>query len=165
MPGRGGAGNILAVQQENERVAADLEANQSAAESYAQPTPIRNEPQYAHSGRGGAGNFYSPKELSQKGQYKDTDLSQVGDGTKDSGLATTDPFSNAKPLSGPTRTYGRGGVGNYSYDASENQEKALRKKMEEDEDKQQKLKADIEAGVKETLAMPPKAKLPGEQPY
>lgn len=162
MPGRGGAGNILAVQQENERVAADLEANQSAAGSYAQPTPIRNEPQYAHSGRGGAGNFYSPKELSQNGQYKDTDF---GNGTQDSRLATADPFSNAKPLSGPTRTYGRGGVGNYTYDASENQEQALRRRIQEDEDKQQKLKADIEAGVKETLAMPPKAKLPGEQPY
>ncbi|CAK4032613.1 Hypothetical predicted protein [Lecanosticta acicola] len=158
MSGRGGAGNILAIQQENARISADLEANQSAADSYNAPAPMRSEQQYAHSGRGGAGNYYSPKQLSETGQYRDTNIGEVADLSGRRGATASEATST-------TRTYGRGGVGNYAYDASENQEKALRNKMQEDEEKQQKLKADIEAGVKETLAMPEKAKLPGGHPY
>lgn len=68
--GRGGAGNYEAIQRENEKVANDLEANQSAADNatnnYVPPDIAeRSEAQYAHTGRGGAGNYYSPRELTE----------------------------------------------------------------------------------------------------
>ena len=42
--------------------------------------------------------------------------------------------------------------------------KAARRRREEDE-KQARLKEDIEKGVHESLAFPSKAKLPGGEPY
>lgn len=46
----------------------------------------------------------------------------------------------------------------------EDEERAARKRIRENEARE-KLKAEVEKGVKESLAMPQKAKLPGEEPY
>lgn len=173
--GRGGAGNIQALEQENARVSADLEANQQAAESDRKGRlpaqhPEREEQQYAHTGRGGMGNFFSPKELSRTGNFSDAHRSHIlGDGTQPP-AESAEQMQDAPPSynaalsnAAPTRTVGRGGAGNYSFGVSESEEKAARKRIE-DEKMREKLKEEIEAGVKDQLAMPPKAKLPGGEP-
>lgn len=159
--GRGGAGNIQAVEQENKRIAADLEAGQDAAKSFSQPPPLREEQQYAHSGRGGAGNYYSPKELSDTGVYKDSGLGKkVGDGVDTIG---NEPVPQAKE---EVRKVGRGGAGNYAaFDSSEGQTRALEKRLEADRAMREMVKADVEEKVKSTLAEPPRAKLAGVEPY
>jgi len=170
--GRGGAGNIEAVQKETERANNDLEANKSAASNagndFVPPADIkRDEQQYAHTGRGGMGNFYSPKELNQSGNFSDAHRSHIpGDGT----LAPTEgsdapPSYNAVSANAePARKTGRGGAGNYAIGINEAETRAARRRHEEDE-RQAKLKEDIEKGVQETLAFPSKAKLPDGEPY
>jgi hypothetical protein len=67
----------------------------------------------------------------------------------------------AAPAAGPTSKTGRGGAGNFEWGSPE----AERRQQEEADRKQQKLQADVEKGVKENLAFPSKAKLPGGEPY
>lgn len=131
----------------------------------------KNEQQYAHSGRGGAGNYYSPKELSETGRFSDAHRSHIpGDGTQPpassvGAAASSEPpsYSTASTGSGATKSWGRGGAGNMSYGMMEDEERAARRKLQEDEAKE-KLKAEVERGVGETLAMPQKAKLPAAEP-
>jgi predicted transcriptional regulator len=80
--GRGGAGNYEAIQRENEKISKDLEASQSAAEkatnNYLPPDIAeRSEAQYAHTGRGGAGNYYSPKDLAEHGNFSGAQTSHI----------------------------------------------------------------------------------------
>ena len=166
--GRGGAGNIQALEQETARVAADPEANQQTAESSSQNSalPEKEEQKFAHTGRGGMGNYYSPKELSQTGHFSDAHRSHIlGDGTQpptEAGQSTGPPSYSATQASAeqPTRMVGRGGAGNFSFGVSESEERAARKRMA-DEKKREVLTGEIEQGVKEQLAVPPKAKLSG----
>ena len=162
--GRGGAGNVQAIEQESKRIAADLEAGPNAAKSFSQPPPLREEQQYAYKGRGGAGNWYSPKELSDTGVYKDSGLSQrVGDGINAVG---NEPLPQDRAGASEVRKVGRGGAGNYAaYDSSEGQTMALEKKIEAGREMREMMKADVEEMVKSTLAEPPRAKLAGAEPY
>ncbi|KAK4548662.1 hypothetical protein LTR36_009573 [Oleoguttula mirabilis] len=167
--GRGGAGNIQAIEQDSARVAADLEANQQDGSTGvpAAANVERQEQQYAHKGRGGVGNWYSPKELKEKGHFNDAHRSHIlGDGTQppansaDVGTGNAPPSYNAaQPSTETIKTYGRGGAGNYSFGVSESEERAARKRMQQEETKE-KLKAEIEKNVQQSLAMPAKAKLP-----
>lgn len=80
--GRGGAGNYEAIKRENEKVANDLESNQSAADNatnnYVPPDIAeRGEAQYAHTGRGGAGNYYSPRDLAENGNFSGAQTSHI----------------------------------------------------------------------------------------
>jgi hypothetical protein len=80
--GRGGAGNYEAIKRENEKINNDLEASQSAAETagvnYIPPDIAeRGEAQYAHTGRGGAGNYYSPRELVEHGNFSGAQTSHI----------------------------------------------------------------------------------------
>lgn len=157
--GRGGAGNIQAVEEANKRIAEDIEANHPGAETLnTQPAPTSDE-QYARVGRGGAGNFYNPQDDS------DTNRIGLGDGINSLGsgpIETSRKTAVSNPE--PTKNFGRGGAGNFLFDSSENQDRALRRQLEEDEQKKQEVKEQVEKGVEETLAMPPKAKLPREMP-
>ena len=63
----------------------------------------------------------------------------------------------------PTAKSGRGGAGNFEWGTSEADRKAAQQEEEADR-KQQKLKDDVEKGVKDNLAFPSKAKLPGGEP-
>lgn len=167
--GRGGAGNYEAIQRENEKISNDLEANQSAADnatnSYVPPDIAeKGEAQYAHTGRGGAGNYYSPQDLSQTGNFSGAQTSHIlGDGTPA-------PSDNVRPAAAPAVTggpipkTGRGGAGNYDFGINEAERKAARQHEEADR-RQQRLKEDVEQGVKENLAFPSKAKLPGGEPF
>ena len=80
--GRGGAGNYEAIQRENEKVNNDLERSQSTAEkagiNYIPPDIAeRTEAQYAHTGRGGAGNYYSPRDLVETGNFSGAQTSHI----------------------------------------------------------------------------------------
>ena len=78
-------------------------------------------------------------------------------------MCIRDRYNTVRSSVEPTRIVGRGGAGNYSFGVSESEEKAARKRIE-DEKKRDKLQEDIETGVKEQLAVPPKAKLSGGEP-
>lgn len=149
--GRGGAGNLDAVAQENARIAEDLEASRSDAGALTESPTVyvqRQEPSYV--GRGGSGNYGSLKE---SGNWDGLDQ------------ATEVPFSNIRKDSQPqSPTYGRGGAGNYTAGSVEGKQKASRRKTE-DEQKREKLKEEVEKGVHEQLAIPQKAKLPAGNPY
>jgi hypothetical protein len=166
--GRGGAGNYeAAIQRDNEKISNDLEANQSAADnatnSYAPPDIAeKSEAQYAHTGRGGAGNYYSPQDLSQTGSFVGAQTSHIlGDGTPA-------PSDNSRPAAAPAAApppkTGRGGAGNFDFGINEAERKAARQHEDADR-RQQQLKQDVEKGVQEKLAFPSKAKLPGGEPY
>lgn len=154
--GRGGAGNIQAVDEASKRIAEDIEANHGAVKSYTLPAQSQDDQQYARVGRGGAGNFYSSQELS------DAEKAGLGDGINSLGSGAVEASKTAPAE--PTRTFGRGGAGNFSFDSGENQDRASLKKLEEDEQKKLQLNEQVEKGVEQTLAMPPKAKLPRAEP-
>lgn len=157
MAGRGGAGNILALQQQTERIAQDVEANRKPVvldEPGTVSGAAREEQQYAYTGRGGAGNYYVPKELEQTGHFSNAHRSHIlGDGT----LAPGGNDKDAKVT--PARWQGRGGAGNFAWDVVQDEERAAQKKLEADREKEAKLKAEVERGVEASIAMPEKAKL------
>lgn len=150
--GRGGAGNIDTASQDIARAAANLEANGFTGDSFSQTSsPLdlvqRQEPSYV--GRGGSGNYGS-----------------TGDPMhwEDSSSRSIEPVTRSRRDSqAQSPTYGRGGAGNYAASSSASQQNLYRRMTEEDL-KREKLKADIEQGVNEQLAMPQKAKLPAGNP-
>jgi len=146
--GRGGAGNFYSpadVEEVNKAAASeDLEAQSvspdaaSRAASNAQPPP-----EYLHTGRGGAGNWVAPKELSTSG------LSQYTPPTSSPAVAPSGaPIYESKP----TYRGGRGGAGNYVDFEEQEREK---REAEERQAKAMEERAmkDVEAG----LARPAKA--------
>ncbi|KAG9594708.1 hypothetical protein KCU77_g13562, partial [Aureobasidium melanogenum] len=164
--GRGGAGNIEALNATktsnatNEKISADLERNQQDAEEYAGSAhPALHNQEYAHTGRGGAGNYYSPRELKATGKFEGADTSHVlGDGTPA-------PKTNEENDKEPTVVrHGRGGMGNF-FGVDEDMANKLRKKHEDEARKQEELKQQIEKGVDDVLSRPEKARLPGGEPY
>lgn len=164
--GRGGAGNIEALNATktsnatNEKISADLERNQQEAEDYAGTAhPALHNQEYAHTGRGGAGNYYSPRELKATGKFEGADTSHVlGDGTP----APKSDHEKAKEAT--VIRYGRGGMGNF-FGGDEDAANKLREKQEEEARKQEELKQQIEKGVDGVLSRPEKACLPGGEPF
>ncbi|TKA80955.1 hypothetical protein B0A49_00889 [Cryomyces minteri] len=183
--GRGGAGNIVTqedVKGANRRSNEDLEGNQK---SRGTGTPMGHEEhaiaphadehyeqEFAHMGRGGAGNYYSPVALSSSGHFSDAHRSNIfGDGT----LAPPSSHPNApsqehagktgkanettKNEAKRTRTteetsgtvsrgyQGRGGAGNYLVIQEENAEKERRRVVEEQERIREKAVRDVEMGL------------------
>ena len=132
--GRGGAGNIQAVAQDKDRIAADLEANVRVDENDAIINSNEASQEYMHSGRGGAGNFYSAAEVSM-------------------GTSHEEPL----PAQG-TRTAGRGGAGNYGFAASTNEQEAALE-IAKTNFSRKRIAQTVEKDVNEQLAMPPQAKL------
>ena len=90
----------------------------------------------------------------------------VGDGTpapsSDNVKPAAAPAAGTGPV--PTAKTGRGGAGNFEWGTSEADRKAAQQQEEADR-RQQKLKEDVEKGVKDNLAFPSKAKLPGGEPF
>jgi hypothetical protein len=151
--GRGGAGNIQALEQEKARIAADLEANQLSADIHTkglQPSDsLQHEEQrpYAHTGRGGMGNLVDAQDLKQRIEP-----------------TNTAPVSSRTAGVSATATYGRGGAGNRNFSEGLREGEAA-KQREGEHLNREKLREDIERGVKESLAMPQKAKVAGSEPY
>jgi hypothetical protein len=165
--GRGGAGNIEALQATkatnatNEKISADLERNQQDAEDYAGTAhPALHNQEYAHTGRGGAGKYYSPRELKATGKFEGADTSHVlGDGTP---APKSDKDKATKEATGIR--YGRGGMGNF-FGGEEDAAGKARERQEEEVRKQEELKQQIEKGVDGVLSRPEKARLPGGEPF
>ncbi|KIW01072.1 uncharacterized protein PV09_07363 [Verruconis gallopava] len=147
--GRGGAGNIEAA---NQKQIDDLEAQRSRGEprpvepaesskssSIASPANLNQE--YAHMGRGGAGNWYSPKDLSQTGKF-DTSPEQL----------SSESRSIDKDATSESRHRGRGGAGNFIWSSEEETNVEKRRKEVEIE-----LKEMVAKGVEAELAPPPRA--------
>ncbi|PSN68021.1 hypothetical protein BS50DRAFT_572995 [Corynespora cassiicola Philippines] len=149
--GRGGAGNIVSdeqVKEQSRKVADDLEANRSLASSAAPPltsTSSQTQAQeYAHTGRGGAGNWYQPSELEKAGSF-----SQPAD-------STAIPTSSRPQISTPwhpegqelpVARAGRGGAGNFVW-RDESKEQASREAEEKVKDKVRgEAERDVEAGL------------------
>lgn len=143
--GRGGAGNIDTVSQENARVAADLEANQSTTDSFAQTSSPINVVQPSYVGRGGAGNYGSSEDPSNWDSLEST--------------ASAPSSRTCGENQAQSPTYGRGGAGNYAA-GNPAYQRYLSRRTTEEQQKREKLQADIEQGVNEQLSMPRKAKLP-----
>ncbi|KAF2415964.1 hypothetical protein EJ08DRAFT_703765 [Tothia fuscella] len=171
--GRGGAGNWEQQEQAKRKAAEDLEAarsqsSQSTTTTTTTPTVSQSQPQnapsitstsnqepsqttpqdYAHMGRGGAGNWFSPKELSTTGTF----------------ITPTDPTTSTKAdksteaeIVTETRHRGRGGAGNFIW----SQEEEERRKRGE-ETKEIELKDMVARDVEMGLQRPGKAVLRNE---
>ncbi|ORY12547.1 hypothetical protein BCR34DRAFT_651039 [Clohesyomyces aquaticus] len=150
--GRGGAGNIVTeaqVQAQTKRVAEDLEAQRSLTSSAAPPaTSATSNPQdYAHSGRGGAGNWYQPSELAAHGSFVSPDDS--------TSLPTTDRPAVSTPWHPETQEMpvaraGRGGAGNFVWKGEEEKERERRV----EEERRRGVEERVERVVEEGLAKP-----------
>ncbi|KAI5195984.1 hypothetical protein E4T39_07959 [Aureobasidium subglaciale] len=166
--GRGGAGNIEAAaatkttNTTNEKISADIERQQqdASAEAYAGTAhPKLHAQEYAHTGRGGSGNYYSPRELLATGKFEGVDTSHVlGDGTPAPKEGDKENKSNAG------FKIGRGGQGNF-FGGDEGEAEKLRAKREDEARKQEELKREVEKGVDGSLSRPEKARLPGGEPF
>ncbi|KAJ9668240.1 hypothetical protein H2201_001670 [Coniosporium apollinis] len=198
--GRGGAGNIVTnaqIEEENKRIAADLEAQQSAAETFAAPshhpsypttTTSQSQPQsqqYALSGRGGAGNWYLPRDLAETGTFVSTTTNPTSNNSLVPDPSALDPSTNnfddpprTSPNPPPTASIpaaaafadvsttghrGRGGAGNYVWDGQREEEEKLKREKEE-RDHEAKVREKAERDVETGLARPGRAKLePGSR--
>ncbi|KAF4549349.1 Hypothetical protein D9617_22g066950 [Elsinoe fawcettii] len=160
--GRGGAGNFEAAkaakQTAQERAKDDVEAQKSVDDDLAASIAETKAPaQYAHSGRGGAGNYYSPQELSTTGRFEGT---APGAEQPD---ATVSLKTQPKAQATLPAYRGRGGAGNYETSAADSAEIA-RIQAAQDEKEQEKIRQSIARDVESGLARPEKARLPGVDP-
>ncbi|PNS16015.1 hypothetical protein CAC42_4416 [Sphaceloma murrayae] len=159
--GRGGAGNFEAAaaakQLAQERAANDVEAQKSTEDHLSDVLSEAKPPaQYAHSGRGGAGNYYSPQELSKTGQFEGGTA-----GLEEASIPTSAASKIQAKIQATLPAYrGRGGAGNYETSAADSAE-AARSKAVEEEKEEQKIRESIAKDVETGLAKPQKAKLPG----
>jgi len=109
--GRGGAGNFEeAARQSTPTIKRDLEANLPSVEA-----PVPAPDQYAYSGRGGAGNYYSPAALSQQGTFSTTPSTAATNSGQSEATAIPAPASDSATASAAVPFAGRGGAGNYSF--------------------------------------------------
>jgi hypothetical protein len=131
-------------QQDLEAARSPSSQSQASATKQNQPaSPTQEVPsqtttqQYAHSGRGGAGNWFSPQELTETGKF----------------VTATDPSVQAKAqrategeIVSETRHRGRGGAGNFIWSQEEED-----KRRADEEGKEIELKEmvarDVEAGL------------------
>lgn len=149
---RGGAGNILAVQQEKARINADVEANLQPTIASAPATQQIRTQEYAFKGRGGSGNYYSPKDLKETGEFShDNPVAQARSQNQDQ----TDTSNQA-----PVAKHGRGGIGNMIFGASESEQADAAKKLDDEKVKREEIEVESEREAGQSIAMPPKAKLP-----
>ncbi|KAF1936701.1 hypothetical protein EJ02DRAFT_76229 [Clathrospora elynae] len=164
--GRGGAGNFYAAQEESKKAAEvgapnDIEANRSSSSTAAAAPPSRspapaqtpNTPQdYAHMGRGGAGNWYQPTELQNEGTFtQPADSTAIPTSAKPQVSTPWHPESQELPVA----RSGRGGAGNFVW-KSEDQ---ARKEREEEEQRKESVREGVEKSVEAGLAKPPGALL------
>lgn len=170
--GRGGAGNIEAATQPiiQRKISGEyLERGvlQKNHEAYAGTShDALHTQEYAHMGRGGAGNYYSPRELNATGEFQGAGTSHVlGDGTPEGRhVAGVAEKEKKEVVNGPVYR-GRGGAGNYAYGVTEGEERRFRKKYEEEERRKKEIRGLAEGAAQEGLAVPEKARLPGQEPY
>ncbi|MCJ1365142.1 hypothetical protein MMC16_004262 [Acarospora aff. strigata] len=167
--GRGGAGNYYSQQdiQSATKSAEDIEAQSQTVTSTGPRAEVLAPPpqEYAHSGRGGAGNFYSPATLHATGTFA---ISVPGSSTaptvagpsvgpvpEDSMASPTATATATSPAltstqqstsAGAPTYYGRGGAGNFNLNRSTGV--ADREKEEEGRKEREKERGRIEEMVR-----------------
>ncbi|CZR54374.1 uncharacterized protein PAC_04258 [Phialocephala subalpina] len=128
--GRGGAGNFHSRPSLDE-ASKDIEAQHESSLNLTRTTSAtKPPPEYLHTGRGGAGNWVQPSELSSQG------LAQ----TQDSSLAFSQPGASKPSYKG-----GRGGAGNYGWAEAEEEER--KKREREGEREEERRKREVERAV------------------
>ncbi|EOD47066.1 hypothetical protein UCRNP2_6202 [Neofusicoccum parvum UCRNP2] len=187
MWGRGGAGNIQQGAQlaeaSKQRAAEDPESANPPGGASPPPGPATSQPQeYAHMGRGGAGNFYSPAELASTGRFDSS-----GTATTTTAEPPPQPLENLDSSSGwwntatgpapaakgdaqqqqeqietPIARTGRGGAGNFVWGGgSERRAEQIRKEWGELREAQRNVAEKVEEDVEKALPKPGKAWLGG----
>ncbi|KAF2114498.1 hypothetical protein BDV96DRAFT_99161 [Lophiotrema nucula] len=156
--GRGGAGNIgreEQIKEQNKKLAEDVEAQRSLASSAAPPATSSSQvPDYAHSGRGGAGNWYEPKNLQATGTFSHpSDSTAIPTSSKPHVSTPWHPDNQELPVA----RAGRGGAGNFVWKDEEKE----RQREEEELRKRQQLNEKVEKDVEAGLPKPPGAVLGG----
>lgn len=157
--GRGGAGNIQAFSQTPTSTSAssastsDLEAQPRTTQSSPpgiEPTDQpRKQAEYAHTGRGGAGNWYQPREAAQTGTYSSDES------TTSSGPASS--AASANRASEPMWS-GRGGTGNFKPSEEQDAQRNAQHRQQAEE-ATKRAEQDVELGV----GRPEKAFLGGKE--
>ncbi|KAF2817617.1 uncharacterized protein BDZ99DRAFT_565335 [Mytilinidion resinicola] len=158
--GRGGAGNIVTdeqVQETTRRVAEDLEANHPTSQPTTTTTtapPSYTTQDYAHMGRGGAGNWFVPAD-------------EPTPDPKETADPTPAPQASAKPAVSkpwtppntelPIARGGRGGAGNFTWESEEDKQRKREAEARRREGLERRVVADVERGLK----MPERAVLGG----
>ncbi|KAF1843010.1 uncharacterized protein K460DRAFT_418149 [Cucurbitaria berberidis CBS 394.84] len=158
MYGRGGAGNINAAKESSKKAGEDIEANHpppssasATAPSPPQQAPSNNAPppqDYAHMGRGGAGNFYQPSTLVAQGQFtQPADSTALPTSAKPHISTPWHPEGQEMPVA----RSGRGGAGNFVWksDGAGNKEK-----VEDEERRREEVREGVERDVEAGLARP-----------
>jgi hypothetical protein len=132
-------------------IQSDLESQPSTTDLARALSASQPPSEYLHTGRGGAGNWYQPAELTAQG------LEQVAspDATSPVSPPSTPGIGISKRVLGgakPAYRGGRGGAGNYTDFAEEERRRREREEVERRET-EERITRDVEAG----LARPPKA--------
>ncbi|KAF2834709.1 hypothetical protein M501DRAFT_989475 [Patellaria atrata CBS 101060] len=181
--GRGGAGNIQTATQvveENKRISDDLEAARPTANPASAVHPSsQSQPQtqneqnhfagqqsyqppaaYAHSGRGGAGNWYSPSQLQATGQFTShQNPTSSADLPPATSPPTLSPSSTPKSTSPPPDPalpigkLGRGGMGNFKWQSAQDYREYAAERRREEE----KVLKESERRVSDSLTRPGRA--------
>ncbi|KAF2273638.1 uncharacterized protein EI97DRAFT_382968 [Westerdykella ornata] len=156
--GRGGAGNIVSDEQVKQQSERDLEANRAPLSSTTASTSTATAPrtpqqEYAHMGRGGAGNWYQPHELSHSGSFNQTSDSTAAPSATSKPQVSTPWHPEGVEL--PVARAGRGGAGNFVW----KQEEEKRKEEEREEEETRRIEGEVERVVAEGLKMPARAVL------
>ncbi|KAL6709415.1 hypothetical protein ACN47E_001822 [Coniothyrium glycines] len=156
--GRGGAGNFYQAQEANKKAAEDLEANRASISTAdttrpaPPPQPANASQEYAHMGRGGAGNWYQPTELQKEGTFSAAvDSTAAPSGSKPQVSTPWHPEGQEMPVA----RSGRGGAGNFVWRSEEQ----ARKAKEEEDRKRELVREGVERDVEAGLAKPPGALL------
>ena len=130
------------------KISQDVEAQQPQEEPAFRPPTTASVDPYAHSGRGGAGNWYSPSQQRATGTY-----------TSESSAAATSTAAPANTRAPPTNFGGRGGAGNYNWERIEAEEKAKAERNETEKEKEFGVKKSVEEDVESGLRKPGQAHL------
>lgn len=173
--GRGGAGNILQAKEDSKKFSTvrephhdritkalfssannhqDIEANHPSTSTYSSTLSQSSQPlsEYVHTGRGGAGNWYQPAELSKEGTFtQQTDSTAIPTSSKPQISTPWHPEGQELPVA----RSGRGGAGNFVWKSEEQ----VKKEREGRELEEMRVRKDVEKDVEAALAMPGKARL------
>ncbi|KAG9198904.1 hypothetical protein G6514_009280 [Epicoccum nigrum] len=143
MYGRGGAGNLAQAAASNKKATEDIEAaNFPSTASVPLQTSSNASQDYAHMGRGGAGNWFQPKTLQQEGTF-----------SQQAPADSTAPPTNATPNVSkpwtpegqelPVTKQGRGGAGNMVWKSEE----MWRKEKEDERRRKEEIERNAEAAA------------------
>lgn len=135
MYGRGGAGNIAQAAATSKKAAEDVEAANPASNAASAPSQTSStaSQDYAHMGRGGAGNWFQPKTLQQEGTFsQQTPAESTAQPTNTTPNVSKPWTPEGQEL--PVARHGRGGAGNMVWKSEEmwRQEKADEQRRREE---------------------------------